>query len=358
MYREIIGEDPTKLTIREFEPEDLPSDGIRVKVEYAAPKHGTELHSFFHGADPVYYDMETLCFMPTKPVPESEKKPRLHRPGNMWVGHVIEAGSGQTRFAVGDRVAGYGPFRTVQTVKADAPLIPGPGIISDVLPMTEEMSWKAALCYDPAQYALAGIRDAHLRLGDTCVVSGLGAIGMITAQMAKLAGAACVIVSDPIAKRREIALKNGADFAIDPLSEDAGLQMKRLTGNRGADVAIETSGTYPALAACLRGLVYGGTIAIVGWYGPDKGGFHLGHEAHMNNAHLVFARACSEPNPDVHSGWSWRRLNETCWNLLQNGRINCEEIIDPVVSFEEAGEAYRTYLIEKPAESVKLGVIF
>ena len=97
---------------------------------------------------------------------------------------------------------------------------------------------------------------------------------------------------------------------------------------------------------------------IVGWYGMDKGGFNLGLEAHMNNAHLVFARACSEPNPDVHSGWSWKKLNETCWDLLKSGRINCEDIIDPVVSFEEAGDAYRTYLIEKPAESVKLGVVF
>lgn len=358
MYREIAGEDPTKLTVKEFEPEALPANGIRVKVEYAAPKHGTELHGFFHGPDPVYYDDETLCFMPAKPDPDAEKRPHVHRPGNMWVGHVIEAGTEETRFAVGDRVAGYGPIRTVQTVETDQPLIPGPGIINDVLPMTEEMSWKAALCYDPAQFALAGIRDAHLRLGDTCCISGLGAIGMIAAQMAKLAGAGVVIVSDPIAKRREIALKNGADYAVDPASEDAGLQMKRLTGNRGVDVAIETSGAYPALQACIRGLVYGGTIAIVGWYGPDKGGFNLGREAHMNNAHLIFARACSEPNPDAHTGWSWKKINETCWSLLKSGRINCEDIIDPVVSFEEAGDAYRTYLIEKPAESVKLGVKF
>ena len=114
----------------------------------------------------------------------------------------------------------------------------------------------------------------------------------------------------------------------------------------------------PCRGSVPRGVVYGGTIAVVGWYGPDKGGFHLGREAHMNNAHLVFARACSEPNPDVHTGWSWQRINQTCWELLRGGKINCEEIIDPVVPFEEAGEAYRTYLIERPAESVKMGVKF
>lgn len=358
MYYEIVGEDPTKLKPVEYELEKLPEDGIRVKVDYAAPKHGTELHGFFHGSDPVYYDTETLCFMKADPTSEQEEQPHLHRPGNMWVGHVMEVGSTVKKYCVGDRVAGYGSIKQVQTVKIDQPLIAGPGIINDILKMTEEMSWKAALCYDPCQFALAGIRDAHLRLGDTCCISGLGAIGLMAAQMAKLSGASIVIVSDPIAKRRELALKNGADYAIDPSKEDAGLQMKRLTNNRGVDVAIETSGVYSALQSCIRGIVYGGTVSIVGWYGKDKGGFNLGHEAHMNNPRLIFARACSEPNPDVHTGWTWARINQTCWDLLKNGKLNCEDVIDPVVSFEEAGDAYRTYLIEKPTESVKMGVKF
>lgn len=174
-------------------------------------------------------------------------------------------------------------------------------------------------------------------------------------QMAKLQGAKAVIVCDPIARRREIALKNGADFAIDPIREDAGLRMKQLTGNRGVDVVIETSGSYPRLQAGLRGLTYGGRIAIVGWFGRDRGGFDLGHEAHMNNAALIFSRACSEPNPD-YPRWDWARLNETCWRLLSQGKINCEDVLDPVVSFEEAGDAYREYVVENPSLSVKMGV--
>lgn len=74
--------------------------------------------------------------------------------------------------------------------------------------------------------------------------------------------------------------------------------MKQLTGNRGVDVVIETSGSYPGLQAGLRRLTYGGRIAIVGWFGRDRGGFDLGHEAHVNNATLIFSRACSETNPD------------------------------------------------------------
>lgn len=354
MPREIVGIDPTQLEIRDYAVAPLQADQIRVKVEYGAPKHGTELHGFHNGPDakPLYYDDETKCFLEADAAPSG---PSLFRPGNMWVGRVTEIGADVSKFAVGDRVAGYGQLKEVQTARVDQPLIPGPGIISDIRKMDESMPWQAALCYDPCQFALAGVRDSRLRLGDTCCVSGLGAIGLMAVQMARLQGASIVIASDPIPRRRELALKLGADYAVDPLSEDAGLQMKRLTGNRGVDVAIETSGTYPALQAALRGLTYGGRIAVVGWYGRDRGGFDLGHEAHMNNATLIFSRACSEPNPD-YPRWSWARINDTCWDLLSKGLIRCEEVIDPVVSFEEAGDAYRQYVVENPASSVKLGI--
>lgn len=357
MPREIIGPDPTKLTVAEYVLDPLKPDQLRVKVDYAAPKHGTELHGFKNDPEetPLYYDDETRCFLKQPSVPSEKPAVRMFRPGNMWVGHVIEVGAEISDYAVGDRVAGYGTLREVQTVCPHQPLQPGLGIINDVLKMREDMSWKAALCYDPCQFALAGIRDSQLRLGDTCMISGLGAIGLMAAQMAKLQGATTVIVSDPIQKRRELALQCGADYAIDPIHEDAGLRAKQLTGKRGVDVVVETSGSYPALQASLRGLTYGGRIAVVGWYGRDRGGFDLGHEAHMNNATLMFSRACSEPNPD-YPRWSWARINATCWDLLCRGLIQCEDVIDPVVDFEDAGQAYREYVVENPSASVKMGV--
>ena len=358
MPREIIGADPTCLKLAEYTLSPLKPDEIRVKVDYAAPKHGTELHGFHNGPDavPQYYDDETKCFLDAEPAPRNSA-PGVFRPGNMWVGRIIEKGDAVSEFAVGDRVAGYGQLKEVQTVRVGQPLVPGPGIINDIMKMDESMPWQAALCFDPCQFALGGVRDSRLRLGDTCCVSGLGAIGLMAVQMAKLQGASIVIASDPIARRRELALSLGADYALDPIHEDAGLQMKLLTGKRGVDAVIETSGTYPALQAALRGVTYGGRIAVVGWYGRDRGGFDLGHEAHMNNASLMFSRACSEPNPD-YPRWSWERINETCWNLLASGAIRCESVIDPVVSFEEAGDAYRQYVVENPASSVKMGVRF
>jgi threonine dehydrogenase-like Zn-dependent dehydrogenase len=55
-------------------------------------------------------------------------------------------------------------------------------------------------------------------------VFGLGAIGAIAAQMAKVAGADYVAVVDPIQKRRDAAVATGADAAFDPLRKDVGLE--------------------------------------------------------------------------------------------------------------------------------------
>jgi threonine dehydrogenase-like Zn-dependent dehydrogenase len=222
--------------------------------------------------------------------------------------------------------------------------------------MPADMSWKNAVCYDPAQFALGGIRDSGMRLGDTVAVFGLGAIGAIAAQMAKLAGASYVAVIDPIAKRREAALRAGADAAFDPTKDDVGLELKKATGKMGVDVIIETSASHHALQASLRGLAYGGTIAYVGWARTFGAGLDFGREAHFNNAKIIFSRACSEPNPD-YPRWSRRRIEDECWRMLEN-ELNCEEIVDPIVPFKDAGYGYEEYVDRSPEKSVKLGVRF
>jgi threonine dehydrogenase-like Zn-dependent dehydrogenase len=269
--------------------------------------------------------------------------------GNQWVGIIVEKGGDVGRFCVRDRVCGYGSIRETQIVDA----------VNDpfLLKVPDTMSWKSALCLDPAQFALGGVRDGHLRLGDRVAVFGLGAIGAIAAQMASVAGAAYVAVIDPIEKRRHAALDAGADTAFDPLREDVGLEPKKATGRAGVDVAIETSGNEQALQQALRGLAYGGTIAFVGWARAFSGTLDLGREAHFNNAKLIFSRASSEPNSD-YPRWDRRRITMSCWSMLASGAIDCERIVDPVVTFDKVPRAYEEYVDRNPQQSVKLGVAF
>jgi len=344
MPRELVAMEPRKPVLRSYTEIEPGPGEVRVLVEYGAPKHGSEMQAF-QGVDPFLssrLDPEMLLFLDDD---TAKSKPFYLELGNICVGVVSDLGPGVTDVKEGQRVAIYRHLRETHVVKT-----------SSLLLMNDRMTWKEAVCYDPSHFALAGIRDGHVRVGDAVAVFGLGAIGLLTAQLAKIAGASFVAVIDPIAKRREAALKCGADLAIDPMSEDAGLQLKLATGKRGVDVAIETSASYAALQQAIRGVAYGGNVAVVGWYQECKGGLNLGREAHFNQPNLIFSRAVSSPNRD-YPRWDWNRTLRTCWTLLEDGRLRCEEIVDPVVPFAQSAEAYLD--IERhPEKSVKLGVSF
>lgn len=353
MPKQLIAAAPRKADITTYEDRELKPNEVKVKVEYASPKHGSELAGFRgespHTAD--YFDEdEWRLFLPREPQDISTDGGfGRWNLGNQWVGVITEAGADVTEYSVGDRVSGYGGIRETHIVNAVNNYY--------LKKVSDGMSWKSAVCFDPAQFALGGIRDAHVRAGDRVAVFGLGAIGQLAAQMAKLAGASWVAVVDPIEKRRDVAMRNGADAAFDPINEDVGLALKRATDKLGVDVIIETSASEFALQQSLRGLAYGGTIAFVGWARAFKGGLDLGREAHFNNAKIVFSRACSEPNPD-YPRWSWRRIEDVVWEMLSSNRIDCEEIINPVVPFEQSAEGYEQNVDRYPERSIKLGVNF
>jgi threonine dehydrogenase-like Zn-dependent dehydrogenase len=351
MPKKLVAVAPRKAALVDYKEPAVGLNQVKVGVEYASPKHGTEV-SIFRGEDPFVadlYDEDWRLFLEREPVvgeTENGDEPVL---GNQWVGVIIEKGDDVKRFSVGDRVCGYGGIQETQIVDTvDNPFL---------LQLPDTMSWKSALCYDPAQFALGGIRDGHVRLGDRVAVFGLGAIGAIAAQMAKAAGASYVAVVDPIEKRGHAALESGADAAFDPLRQDVGLELKKDTGKAGVDAAIETSGNEQALQQALRGLAYGGTIAFVGWARAFSGNLNLGREAHFNNASLVFSRASSEPNRD-YPRWDRQRIAGSCWSMLASGAIDCERIVDPIVSFDDAPRAYEEYVDRNPQHGVKLGVTF
>lgn len=349
MPRELVAIAPRRPVLQEYQDEPLRPGEIRVRTQFGAPKHGTELH-LYRADSPFadsHWDAERRLFLAG--APEAGRFPLPL--GNMAVGVVTEVGPGVEGVQVGDRVVGYGPLRETQRWAWGAP-----GAYPGVRLLPEGMDWRAAVCLDPATVALGGVRDGQVRVGDRVAVFGLGAIGLLAVQIARVAGALFVAAVDPLAPRREVARATGADLAIDPGATDAGLALREATGGMGVDVAIETSGTSHALHHAIRGLAFGGTVAVVGWYTEIRGGLDLGREAHFNRPRLVFPRAESEPHYD-HPRWNNRRLADAAWALLAAGRLRCEPIVQPVVPFDQVVEAYRE-IDEHPERSIKLGVRF
>ena len=371
MPRELVAVAPRTPELRAYEEPILQSNQIRIQTELASPKHGTELVGYRN--DPVSsrpYDASWGAVMPRPPEDALNSFPK--RLGNMAVGVVTESGADVTRFHVGDRVFGHLPIRETHTVDEDR-----------VDPLPDDLSPEAALCLDPVVMALA-IRDVDIRLGDRVAVFGLGAIGLIAAQLARLAGAAQVIVVDPISARRDLALRHGADLAIDPTADggDAGLAIRKLTGQQsnpdepqsgtrlmggylerstqtsqlGVDVVLETSGSIAALQQAIRATRFGGTVCVVSFYGREASGLLLGDEFHINQLKLISVRAESLPMRDAPA-WTLARLVDVGMEWLRSGRIQTSGIISPIVPFADAAEAYRA-IDEHPERSIKLGIRF
>lgn len=323
MPKELVAIAPRQPVLRDYEDGPLPADSVRVQVEFGAPKRGTEMT--------MYYGLRGAGF------PQGL--------GNMCVGKVSEIGSEVEGVEIGERVAGYGHLKETHTWNAQR-----------ILNMNERMTWKEAVCYDPAHFALAAVRDGQVRVGDRVAVFGLGALGLMSQQFAKIAGADFVAVVDPIEGRRAVAEKTGADLVLDPTACNVGEALKEATGGLGVDVAIETSANYHALDEAIRSVAFEGTVVVVGWAKECKGGLDLGAVAHFNIPNLIFARANSDPNRD-HPRWSFGRIIDTCWKWLSEGRFDCEDIVVPVVPFADAAAAYEE-MDNHPERSVKLGVSF
>lgn len=346
--KKLVAVEPRKAALVEYEDRHVQPNEVKIDVVFAAPKHGTEVVDF-RGLTPFMeenFNEEWRMFMPRGEGSAPGIKFGEFQLGNMVVGKIVEIGSEVTEYQIGETVCTYGPI--METVIVNA--------VNNykLRKMSEGAKWQNAVCYDPAQFALGGVRDANVRAGDCVVVVGLGAIGQIAVQLAKKAGASLVVGVDPISHRCDIALRNGADVCFDPISTDVGYEVKKLTNKLGADSIIETSGNQAALQAALKGIAYGGTISYVAFAKPFTN-LNFGREAHFNYAKIVFSRAASEPNPD-YPRWNRKRIEDTCWELLMNGYLNCEDIIDPIVAFENSAEAYMKYVDQHPEQSIKMGI--
>jgi threonine dehydrogenase-like Zn-dependent dehydrogenase len=328
--------------MREYADSAPQAGEVAIRNLYGAEKHGTML-SFWrgYGNQRGHWDDAKKLFLPggvawNYPIGL----------GNMAVGEITAVGAGAQKFRVGDRVLYYVNFRP-SAVRRE----------TDLWKLSEKTAWRAAVCLDPLFNALAGVRDGNVRVGDAVVIIGLGAIGLMAVQAARIAGAASIIAIDPLANRRAIAAKTGADLTLDPTAGDAGLAIRDATANRGADVVIEYSGSVPGLQTALRGVAYGGTVVMGAFPGPYKEGLDFGAEAHLNRPNFIFSRADSEPFRD-YPRWDGVRLRLECLRLIERGAIDGASVVTPVVKFsEKLPDAYRE-MAEHPETHVKMGVAF
>lgn len=130
-------------------------------------------------------------------------------------------------------------------------------------PIPDEVSDAAAAMLEPLSVGIAAARKANLQPGQSVFIAGAGPIGIIQAQVARAFGAARIIVSDPAAPRRELALTFGATQVVDPMTTDI------TTAGYNVDAFIDAAGVAPAVVSGMHTVKPGGSVVLVGM-GADE----------------------------------------------------------------------------------------
>lgn len=319
--RALILEAPRTLAFEDTPDAPLGPTEVRVKTLFSGISAGTELTQY-RGTSPFMnrrWDETRRLFVPG----EASWSYPVRNLGYEESGEIVELGSAVTGLRLGQRIYGAWHHRSHHVADQEW--------IRDRL-MPEGLDPRAGIFSHIGAVALNGVHDARIRIGDVVAVFGLGVPGQIVAQAARASGAT-VIAVDPDTKRRELALKLGADYAI--LAEDAAETIKEMTGNRGADVCIEVSGAAPALAEAIRAVAYSSRVVAIGFFQGELSGVRLGDEFHHNRVELVCSQI-SGTAPEAMHRWSKPRLWRTCIDLQAAGVLNLMPLITDTVPFAEA----------------------
>ena len=140
---------------------------------------------------------------------------------------------------------------------------------SQVYKLPDSVSLKEGCLLEPVSIAVRAMDKAELRFGQRVLVSGGGPIGLLITQCLKKAGATELTLSEPIAERRELALRFGAKNVIDPLKENIRDAADRITCGRGFDVVFDCTGSTKAVYDLPYVTAKGGKLIYSAMYPND-----------------------------------------------------------------------------------------
>ena len=126
---------------------------------------------------------------------------------------------------------------------------------------------QCVLLADIASTGISAAETANVQIGQTVAVFAQGPIGLCATAGARLKGASLIIGVDAIEKRLNLSRHMGANEVIDFTQEDPVAAIKRMTGGRGVDVAIEALGKQQTFEWCLEVTRPGGIVSSLGVYG-------------------------------------------------------------------------------------------
>ena len=207
--------------------------------------------------------------------------------------------------------------------------------------LDNNISFTLGAMAEPIACCLHGIDRAKIKQGESVLVIGGGAIGLIMVQLARLSGASKVVLSEPVEMRRKIGLAVGADAAIDPVSENLNDKLLEILETEGANVVIECAGNVAAASQAVAAAGYGAKILFFSV--PSVNAIYELNLFDVYKKELTILG--SFINPDTF---------QRAINLINTGRIDLAPLITHTYPLKQLEEAI---LMQKSEESIKVCVL-
>jgi len=167
---------------------------------------------------------------------------------------------------------------------------------------------------------------ANVKPGNTVVVVGDGAVGLLGALSAKQMGAERIIVMSRHASRQKLAREFGATDIVADRGDDGVARIKELTNGIGADSVLECVGTQESMMQAIESTRPGGYVSYVG----------VPHNVSLDGEQLFYSHV------HLHGGPApVRRYLPELINLVLNGKINPGKVFDLTLPLNQVAEGYR-----------------
>jgi len=248
-------------------------------------------------------------------------------------------------FVLGDTVLSLGSHSSHVLVTAEP---------QNLIPVPEGLSPEEATFGVLGSVSIYGIEIADIRFGDHVVIFGMGIVGQLTLQMAKLCGCDTLTAIDIVPMRLAIAQKSGATHTLNPEQCDIAEEIASITKGKGVDVIIEASGYSSALVTAVEIARPGAKVVLLGspWEGVFEIDFFL---IHLKELKII---GCHQPRcPTTATSffpWTQEYNRNQVLKMIQEGKLNVKQLITQRLPFDHAREAYRKLSNEK---NKALGII-
>jgi threonine dehydrogenase-like Zn-dependent dehydrogenase len=242
------------------------------------------------------------------------------------VGRVVACGREVKGPSEGDLIYAYEPHQTYYVAPAES-VIRLPHLANPAL----------GVLFANMNTAYNGVLDSDIRLGDTVVIFGQGLIGLLLTQYVRRTAARQVFTVDPVAGRRTMSLRLGADEAIDPAGLDVARHVRELTEGRGADVVIDVTGSYVALQEAIRTAAPNTTVVALSWYGGPCDALRLADEFHHNRITIKCSQVGSI-DPALSATHSVPRRTKQVLDAFEY--LELAPLVTDYVPFAEAPRGY------------------